>query len=573
MVSSPCAVIKVSPDLDVKYIEKPMKIGRKITLALGGTVLLVVCLAGLAIWSSQAIHAAMQVSERQSKMTALAERISADAGAIAQRVATMTLSGHAGKEILEQLLARRADYLATFDTFRSIQVTEEDKRRLGGAEQAATQWREADNRVIAALKANKSREATKLHGEQVVPRFNELGEVLSSYVKYREGELAEINRQTETLIGRTTLMLIGFGLISALGAIVAGVFLTRSIVKPLVLSVQQLGEVAHGDVSRDVPAEFLARGDEIGNLGRGMQEMTIALRQMIQEISSGVQVLASSSTGLMTTSSELTSGSREASDKAHSVSVAAEEMSSNVTSVAAGMEQTTTNLAHVSSATEQMTATIGEIAQNSEKARRITDEATRQAARITEQMNQLGAAAREIGKVTETITEISSQTNLLALNATIEAARAGSAGKGFAVVATEIKTLAQQTNGATGDIKGRIAGVQSATAAGITEIAKISQVIGEVSAIVASIAAAIEEQSTATKDIARNIAEASAGVADSNSRVAETSQVSRGIAKDIVSVDRSAKDMASGSDHVRASASELSNVAQSLRETVGRFHA
>ena len=66
-------------------------------------------------------------------------------------------------------------------------------------------------------------------------------------------------------------------------------------------------------------------------------------------------------------------------------------MTSNVLSVAAGMEQTTTNLTSVASATEQMTATIGEIAGNSEKARRITEEATRQAARISEQMNQLGS--------------------------------------------------------------------------------------------------------------------------------------------------------------------------------------
>src|ERR1017187_5300530 len=154
-----------------------------------------------------------------------------------------------------------------------------------------------------------------------------------------------------------------------------------------------------------------------------------------------------------------------------------------------------------------MTATIGEIASNSEKARRITEDATRQAARISEQMNQLGTAAQQIGKVTETITEISSQTNLLALNATIEAARAGSAGKGFAVVANEIKGLAQQTAAATEDIKGRIAGVQSSTAGGIAEIGKVTQVIREVSDIVSAIAAAIEEQATVTKDIARNIGE------------------------------------------------------------------
>jgi len=366
--------------------------------------------------------------------------------------------------------------------------------------------------------------------EQVVPRFSEVSSAIDGYINLRQQKLKEINAQTETLIWRTTVALICFGLIAAVVAVITGVTLSRSIVNPLAVVIKSLDQIAHGDLSADMQ-QFQARGDEIGALARGAGTMIVALRQMVQEISGGIQVLASSSTELMASSGEMISGSRKASDKAHSVSAAAEEMSSNITSVAAGMEQTTTNLAQVAAATEQMTSTIGEIAQNSEKARRITDEATRQAARITEQINELGAAAREIGKVTETITEISSQTNLLALNATIEAARAGSAGKGFAVVASEIKALAQQTAAATEDIKGRIAGVQSATAGGITEIGKVSQVINEVSAIVASIAAAIEEQSTATKEIARNIAEASTGVNEANARVSETSHVSREIAK------------------------------------------
>ena len=184
--------------------------------------------------------------------------------------------------------------------------------------------------------------------------------------------------------------------------------------------------------------------------------------------------MSPASAELSASSARMSDGSREASDKAHAVAAAAEQMTANVMSVASGMEQTSTNLGTVATATEQMTSTIGEIAGNSEKARRITEEATRQAARIGEQMNQLGAAAQEIGKVTETITEISSQTNLLALNATIEAARAGSAGKGFAVVANEIKELAKQTAAATEDIKGRIAGVQSSTAGGIAEIGKVT---------------------------------------------------------------------------------------------------
>jgi methyl-accepting chemotaxis protein len=186
-------------------------------------------------------------------------------------------------------------------------------------------------------------------------------------------------------------------------------------------------------------------------------------------------------------------------------------------------------------------------------------------------MNRLGQAAQAIGKVTETITEISSQTNLLALNATIEAARAGSAGKGFAVVANEIKELAQQTAAATEDIKTRIAGVQSSTAGGIAEIEKISKVIRDVSDIVTAIAAAIEEQSTVTRNIARNIGEATTGVRDANVRVSESSQAAQDIAREIAGVDQATREMADGSEHVRASASDLSKLADALQATVSRF--
>ena len=482
-----------------------IKIGKKLGLVFGGSALMAVCLAGVAVWSVQAVHSAMQASEGESHKMTLAWTISADQGSIAQRVATMTLAKQAVPEIMAQLLAIRTHYMASFEELKSLAVTVEGKRLLGTADQAAAQWREADNRLIALLQAHKPVEAANLHHEQVVSRFNELGVTIAAFVKYREQRLAEINEQTQTLITRATLALIGFGLISVVVAVVFGILLTRGIARPLVVAVSHLDHTAGGDVSREMSAEYLEREDEIGLLAKAMQTMSASLRGVIGDINQGIGVLSSSSAELSANSGQMSAGSREASGKAHAVAAAAEQMTTNVMSVASGMEQATSNLSSVATATEEMTATIGEIANNSEKARRITEEATRQAARIGEQMNQLGAAAQLIGKVTETITEISSQTNLLALNATIEAARAGAAGKGFAVVANEIKQLAQQTASATEDIKARIAGVQSSAGDGIAGIERVARVIQEVSELVASIAAAIEEQSAVTREIARNI--------------------------------------------------------------------
>jgi methyl-accepting chemotaxis protein len=548
-----------------------LKIGKKIGLVLGGIVLLLTALSGVFLWGNRS-NEEQAVSLARCLMTArLAANIQGDTSAITVDMSRMVLAGKKDSEIVDHLLGVRKNRFAALEQFKTLADSPAGIKQAGEIAELVQAQIAVNERIMAALAADRFLDTAKdLRAAYSIA--DTLYAKAKEAAQFQVDQAAE-NEKTRKETARIVWMaILGGCLFAVAGAVSGGFVLARGIAAPLGGVVAHLGRIAEGDLSQDVSAESQARGDEIGILARAQQAMIAALRKMIQEISGGIQILSSSSTELMSSSSQMTSGSRHASDKAHSVSAAAEEMSSNITSVAAGMEQATTNLAHVSTSTEQMTATIGEIAQNSEKARRITEEATRQAARITGQIDQLGAAAREIGKVTESITEISSQTNLLALNATIEAARAGSAGKGFAVVATEIKALAQQTAAATQDIKGRIAGVQSATEGGIAEIGKISQIILDVSAIVASIAAAIEEQSAATKDIARNIAEASVGVMDANSRVAETSHVSREIAKDIVSVDQSAREMASGSDHVRASAGELSSVAESLRVTAARFH-
>ena len=177
-------------------------------------------------------------------------------------------------------------------------------------EESARRWREADNQLIALLKAGKPADAAKLHGEQVVPRFNELAISMASYMEYREQTLAQINAETDTLISRTTFGLVFLGLFSAFAALLSGVMLTRSIAKPLDAVVAHLREVSQGDISRDVPAELLARQDETGALAKAMQAMSVNLRQMIKEITGGIHLLSSSSAELSSGSCQMTQSCR-----------------------------------------------------------------------------------------------------------------------------------------------------------------------------------------------------------------------------------------------------------------------
>ncbi len=376
---------------------------------------------------------------------------------------------------------------------------------------------------------------------------------------------------TETALSSIKTGMVG-GVAVVLLMICGVIFYVSGIVtRPVQKVVELLGMISRGDLSHDVPAALQARTDEIGDMAKALQSMEANLRDLLGELTGGVETLVNSSGELTSVSAQTAAGVENVVERSQSVAAAAEEASSNTASVASGMDQTTNSLSSVAGATEEMSATVGEIASNAEKARTISDQAMSQTQAVSSTMHELGEAAQEIDKVTETITEISSQTNLLALNATIEAARAGAAGKGFAVVAGEIKELARQTADATEDIKRRISGIQLSTGSAVSDTNQISQVIREVSELVNSIAASIEEQSVVTRDVAGNIAQASVEVNEANERLAQTATVSQTIAADVAGVSATIEQIRQGNEQVQGSTKDLEDLAGQLVGIVKKF--
>lgn len=550
-----------------------MRIGKRLAVGFGMSAVLMLVMAIVAWWGMATMDDAANRRGEERQKTNLAQAILTDVvsvrGIILGIAQQTTAEGKA--QYQKELDGVRAAYGKKLQELRAAADNENDKQQLAALEAPITDWRSVNNQVVALTAQGNNPEAMRLalaagHDHQVA-----VESAFRTYVDFRERLIAETAADHDRSVTRVHWIL---GLLSLLAValnVFFGILITRSISRPLAEGTAFLEVVSNGDVSKDVPADMLARRDEVGDLGRSMQAMSEKLRHLLRDIGHGVQTVASSATQLTAASTQTASGVKAMSEKSATVAAAAEESCATTDAVSSSMEKASSNLTSVAGATEEMSSTVAEIASNSEKARLISEKAMAQAQTISTMMAELGRAAQEIGKVTETITDISAQTNLLALNATIEAARAGTAGKGFAVVANEIKELAKQTSEATEDIKAKIAGVQTSTNDAVRTIETITGVIQEIGNTVASTAAAIEEQATVTKNVAGEIAEATAVVREVNDQVAQTASVSRTIASDIASVNGATAGIREGGQQVETSAVELSHLSEQLRVLVAQF--
>lgn len=361
---------------------------------------------------------------------------------------------------------------------------------------------------------------------------------------------------------------IGIGSAMAVLLCVIAFFISRSITKPLKLTVDHVNDISEGDFQNTLE---IKNQDELGVMVRAMNQMSVRLKDMVLEIKGGISTLNTSAGNMSTYSDEMTGSADLNAEKANIVASAAEEMSINMNQVSEAMETSAHNTNSVVTAVEEMTATINEIAKNTETAKNVVEDAVTKSGDAAEQMTRLEKVATAIGQVTETIRDISEQTDLLSLNATIEAARAGDAGKGFAVVANEIKELSKQTSEATLDIQKQVDEIQGTAQASVSVIQEISTIVIEVNQIVQTIATAIEEQSIATREIAQNTATVSQGIMEVNDKVSESSAAAGEITESIQQVHTSSDEMKLNSGQVKNGASELTSLAESLSRNMEQF--
>ena len=346
------------------------------------------------------------------------------------------------------------------------------------------------------------------------------------------------------------VMLSVLGTASVLISILFGIYITRSITRPIKELETAARQMEQGHLKVDVTYRSK---DELGSLSNSMRQMSEKISYYMDEISRAMQQLADGNLdipgcdgfqgdflpvqealfividSLNETMAEINTFSDQVASGSDQVAGGAQVLSQGVIAQAGSVEELASTMSEIS-------RQVNENAETSQAVKTAAGEMGTNILACNQQMQEMKAAMGEINscstqirKIIKTINDIASQTNILALNAAVEAARVGAESKGFSVVAQEVRNLAGKSSAASKSTEALIEQTLDAVAHG-TKLAEetaasLMNIVGGTDDMVSKInqiAEATQRQAEATEMVSIGIGQIS-DIVQTNSATAEES--------------------------------------------------
>jgi len=384
--------------------------------------------------------------------------------------------------------------------------------------------------------------------------------------------------------------------------ILAALFLSRSISRPIVKVANNLKDIAEGegDLTHTIPVHS---NDEVGALALYFNETLEKINNLVKNVKGEAASLAGIGTDLSSNMTETAAAVNEITANIQSIKGRVINQSASVSETHATMEQLTQNIhklnehvedqtshvAQASSAIEEMMANIGSVTNtlvnNAGNVKTLKEASEVGRAGLQEVAADIQEIAREsegLLEINAVMENIASQTNLLSMNAAIEAAHAGEAGKGFAVVADEIRKLAESS----GEQSKTIGTVLKKIAESIKKITtSTDNVLGKFEAIDSSVRTvadqedsirnSMEEQTAGSKQVLEGVSL----VNEITQKVKEASQQMLNGAKEVIQesfnlekatqeITGGMNEMASGASQVNTAVNNVSGISGKNREAI-----
>lgn len=384
-------------------------------------------------------------------------------------------------------------------------------------------------------------------------------------------------------------LLLTFVVISLLGIVIVTFIIwrfARKLGKAAKTYSQIAQSVSAGNLVNQFDEQDLARQDELGEIGRSLQEMQLNLKEVVQSF----QLAA---TQIDDHAQNLSSFSQEMAATAETVAVSVSEVSLGTGNQYEKLKTVDQIIASFSQMIHFMTGAIHEVGTSSHTINQLAnlsqggmtvlmdsfetlDDSIKE---LIQRVDSVGHNMQQVNEMTELINGIAEQTNLLALNAAIEAARAGESGRGFAVVADEIRKLAEKSKSSAETIQTLIEAIYADTEGMISSTALVDQAIGSQRTHISAATRSFNGIIKAVEEIVPKITtaeESATAINDSREmilkEVSETREIAETVSESAEEIAASAEEMSASTEEVSAAAMNLGQMTNQMREKIKFFN-
>ena len=368
------------------------------------------------------------------------------------------------------------------------------------------------------------------------------------------GGLADLNRTIEAERKRVSegilsdgqnflQVLIGLAVIGALISLMIGLFVKRSITRPVDELVEVAKDIAQGegDLTKRLSVS------ETGELG----QLSGWFNLFLQRIGDLIIEIKDFAGNIEHASQEIASGNKDLSERTHRQSAALQETASSMEQMNSIIQNSAEDAKKAFERTQDSQGTVDDSRSNLLTAVQETIDSNQEMltnvlqtnVKVVDGMADISANSEKMAGIVTLMNDIAFQTNLLALNASIEAARAGEHGKGFAVVATEVRKLASRSAKASEEIGGLVETNLESVGAGQMLVQEGGRELEERRVNVDSMLSSLQESSTSNlthiqnafrelAEVMENIKTASEeqakGVSEVNQAIADMERLTQG---------------------------------------------
>ena len=506
-----------------------LKISTRLAGAFGLLVLLLVGLAVAAYSQLSSIHDdTLDLADKWLPSVQVVNQMQTQATGNRVAVATHILNtDEAAMGGIEQEITQGRDKLAKQrQTYEKLISSPEEKRLYEEFSAAWKKYAETNDKVLAHSRKNESDQARALLQGESRQNYAAAMALLDKLVELNGAgaEKSKAASERSYSVALTTLFVTAALAIAV--AVVAALWLIRSITGPLARAVHAADLVAAGDLTVQIQADSQ---DETGKLLQSLDKMQQSLVRTVCTVRQNAESVASAS-------AQIASGNHD--------------LSARTESQASALEETAASM-------EELGSTVRQNADNARQANQLAVSASTVAvqggevvSQVVETMKGITTASNKIADIIGVIDGIAFQTNILALNAAVEAARAGEQGRGFAVVASEVRSLAGRSAEAAKEIKSLIGASVERVEQGNVQAERAGQTMTEVVNAIRRVTDIMGEISAASS-------EQSAGV----SQVGEA----------VTQMDQATQQNAALVEQMAAAAGSLSGQARELVEAVAVF--